>query len=129
MEQFIPETVADWIGFTLVMAVLVRLAWGLFIDHCERMPIYDPLVHGPEDQKEIACKHVSQRASSQLIGGLLQLEEEPAPAPSRLVPVRYPINNEATNAMLHRENRAYFIEQEMSVQNQMAADTIKGKRP
>lgn len=103
-----------------IIAILV-IGYKLIIYYAEHQPIYDPLVHGPEDQQEIAAKHVSQRASSQLIGGLLQLDEEPAPLPSR------PITSWAAAGMRAPHPRD-DMRAEAEMQRQMAADTIKGKR-
>lgn len=116
MDQFTPQDIADWIGIITVFGALLIVGYHAMVSYCDRQPIYDPLVHGPEDQQEIAAKHVSKRASSQLIGGLLQLDEEPAPETSRPLPVRYHLVEEARR-------------RESAAQRQMAADTIKGKRP
>lgn len=135
IQDFQALQTGEQIGLALAVASIILIAlhwaWAEFTAWCDRQPIYDPLVHGPEDQllmanlhgvgseyeaDQIVGKHVSQRASSQLIGGLLQLDEEPSPEWSRPAPVRYTFEEHKRCC-------------EETIQRYMAADTIKGKRP
>lgn len=127
-EKFLALDVPEQIGLLLALAVILvpLCVWGVraFIAYCERQPIYDPIVHGPADQAQTSAEHVdkrvpaSQRASSTIIGGLLQMDEATA---ARLV---YPAKARHT---VHRIREAQK-RADADVQQQMLADHLRGTK-
>lgn len=65
IQDFQVLQTGEQIGLALAVASVILIglhwAWAEFTAWCDRQPIYDPLVHGPEDQQEIAAKHVEKR--------------------------------------------------------------------
>ncbi len=70
MNQFAIETVADWIGFLLIMACVLWLGWECLVSYCDRQPIYDPMTAGMEDQAKIAAEHCAKMGISEILGDM-----------------------------------------------------------
>lgn len=127
-EQFTPQTIGCALGVGIVIFYAVRGFWAW----CDRNDAERAKRNPPvPDQAPIAADHVakrqpaSQRASSRLVGGLLQRDEEPAPTIVNLVKARYTI----VQSGLQPNHREAALVQEAAIQRQMAVDTSKGKRP
>lgn len=77
MGQFEPTTVADWIGFLLVVAVVLWGAWQMLEHYLE----HTPFMEERQDQQAIAAEHCEKMAKKPVtaqqfrnIMGLVQAE-------------------------------------------------------
>lgn len=115
-EKFQALEVGEQIGLLLALAVvavpLALWAWTAFVAYCERQPIYDPLVHGP--QPTTTDEHIAKLA------------------PLHAKWVEQPNQTVGTGPILWDLGQPVLVSHHpdaLAVQRQMAADTIKGKRP
>ncbi len=136
-----------------IIAILV-IGYKMIVYYAEHQPIYDPLVHGPEDQQEIAAKHVDKRmpkclrlyarcmnqSSANEVANEAELINQ-AEQDRRMAKALRDATHAPTyyQAGMLQNNPTYFqrgIENSdearrlnAATERQMAADTIKGKRP